>query len=113
MGALFGNGDGRVILRGVAPLVDAIAHTVHDQGGTRKVVALSKCVANLLCNFRACFAGMHARLAQSRGPGRRGSQRVSTLVDVGRRLAAVNFVTFTCGIHDVMRKRVLSACTVE
>ena len=107
MGALFGNGDGRVILRGVAPLVDAIAHTVHDQGGTRKVVALGKGVANLLCNFRACFAGMHARLAQSRGPSRRGSQRVSTLVDVGRRLAAVNFVTFTCGIHDVMRKRVL------
>ena len=60
-------------------------------GGTRKAVALTREPGHLLDKFKANAIGLH-----SRGRWRRShkSQTYSahTLVDVGRRLTAVDFV---------------------
>lgn len=67
---------------------------------------LSRTTQTLLDNFRSYHAAMHARLTQARGKRKHGSQKVAGLVDVGRRLTAVDFVVFLCGFHDIQRFRI-------
>ena len=47
-GALFGVGDGRVILRGAADQIGGRRSRVPDQGGSRKVIAMANIVERLL-----------------------------------------------------------------
>ena len=81
MGALFGTGDGSVMLR-----------AAHDQGGTHKVVALAQTVDHLLLNMRA----FHAR----------GAQTKQHLIRVGRRISNLNFVVFVIFVRDAFQRRV-------
>ena len=101
IGALFGVGDGRVILRATADAIGERRLRVPDQGGTRKVVALANTVEHLLKMHRTLHAAMHARLGQRKA--HRGSQTEQKLVDVGRHIAALGFVTFTLGVGDLFR----------
>ena len=57
MCAFFGTGDGRAVLRGSADIVGVKSYTVPDQGGTRKIVALSHSFRNLLHIVDAYAAG--------------------------------------------------------
>ena len=61
LGALFGVGDGRVILRGAADQIGARRSRVPDQGGSRKVIALANTIEHLLNNQKT----FHAAIAQS------------------------------------------------
>ena len=101
MGSLFGVGDGRVILRSAAEAIGERRYRVPDQCGTRKVVALANTVEHLIKMHRTLHASMHARIGQSRA--RRSSQTVSHLIDVGRHISALDFVTFVVGVGDVLR----------
>ena len=65
IGALFGVGDGRVILRGAADQIGERRSRVPDQGGSRKVIALANTVEHLLKNQKTYHAAMHARIAQA------------------------------------------------
>ena len=111
MSTLFGIGDGRAVLRGVAAAMALPSRRVADTGGTRKVVALSQSVANLLQNFDAYVAGMHARrgLVQAR----KSSQRMGALVDAGRRLTSMNFVSFALVLRDALRLHVAPLCLLS
>ena len=86
---------------------------VPDQGGTRKVVALARSVANLLTNFTGYCAGMHARLAQSQGNKRKGSQRVGNLVTAGRRLTSMDFVTLTLALQEFLKEELVPICLIS
>ena len=101
MGSLFGVGDGRVVLRPAVEAVGERRYRAPDQGGTRKVVALANTVGHLIKMHRTLHAAMHARIGQSRA--RRSSQTISHLIDVGRQISALDFVTFVVGVGDVLR----------
>ena len=107
LGQLFGVGDGRVIFRAAAAAIGAKHLRVPDQSGTRKVVALARTVERLLQSLKTYQAGLHARRGQAEGPGRRGAQSKMHLVNVGRRVTALNFVTFLVALSDVLRTRVV------
>ena len=76
-------------------------YRVPDQGGTRKIVALANTVEHLLKMHRTLHAAMHARIGQSRAG--RSSKSVSQLLDVGRQISALDFVTFSIGCGDVLK----------
>ena len=95
MGSLFGVGDGRVILRSTAVEIGEPRYRVPDQGGTRKIVALGNTVEHLLKMHRTLHAAMHARIGQSRAG--RSTQTVTQLLDVGRRISALDFVIVATG----------------
>ena len=61
IGALFGVGDGRVILRGAADQIGEKRSRVPDQGGSRKVSALANTIEHLQQpkNFSCCHACSH------------------------------------------------------
>ena len=95
IGALFGVGDGRVILRGAADQIGERRSRVPDQGGSRKVIALANTIEHLLNNQKTFHAAMHARIAQSEskapeGRTHRGGQRKNALTRTGRRISALN-----------------------
>ena len=102
MGSLFGVGDGRVILRSAADAIGEQRLRVPDQGGTRKIVALGNTVEHLLKTHRTLHAALHARMGQMKDGGR-GKQSMSKLIDVGRQVSALDFVTFTVGVGDILR----------
>ena len=96
LGALFGVGDGRVILRGAADQIGERRSRVPDQGGSRKVIALANTIEHLLNNQKTFHAAMHARIAQSEskkeeGQKSRGGQNKGALISTGRRISALNF----------------------
>ena len=101
LGALFGVGDGRVILRATADAIGERRLRVPDQGGTRKIVALANTVEHLLKMHRTFHAAMHARLGQRQAG--RGTQSLHKLLDVGRQISALDFMAFTIGAGDVLR----------
>ena len=107
LGALFGCGDGRVIYRSAAAAIKEKCLRVPDQGGSRKVVALSHTVEHLIKTQRPFHAALHARLGQSHGPDARGKQSGMKLTAVGRQICSVNFVTFLVGTGDIMRSCVV------
>ena len=88
LGALFGVGDGRVILRGAADQIGERRSRVPNQGGSRKVVALANTIEHLLNNQKTFRAAMHARIAQSEskkqgGQTHRGGQSKNALISTG------------------------------
>ena len=107
MGQLLGTGDGRVIFRAAASVVGSKHLRVPDQGGTRKVVALARTVESLLKSLKTYQAGLHARRGQGEAADRRGSQTKKHLVDIGRRVTALNFITFAVAMSDMLRNRVV------
>ena len=107
LNSLFGVGDGRVIYRATADMIGEKRFCVPDQGGSRKVIALHHTVEHLLKTHRTNHAAMHARIGQAQGPERRGGQTKQRLIEVGRRVSAVNFVTFLVGTADVLKHSVV------
>ena len=103
MGALFGTGDGRVMLRATQDLIGQKRLRVPDQGGTRKVVALAHTVDHLLRSMRAFHAAMHARRWR---PNAHGAQTKQHLIQVGRRISNLNFVVFVIFVRDAFQCRV-------
>ena len=94
LGALFGVGDGRVILRGAADQIGARRSRVPDQGGSRKVIALANTIEHLLNNQKTFHAAMHARIALSESlkqEGRKHHGRQSKIGLVTSRHAAIVF----------------------
>ena len=79
---------------------------VPDQGGTRKIVALAHTVDHLLRSLKTFQAALHARRGQGEGTGRRGTQTKAHLISVGRRLTALNFVTFLVAVRDLLQTQV-------
>ena len=106
MGSLFGVGDGRVLLRATCDLLGHRPVRVPDQGGGRKVTALTHAVTHLTSNLKAFSGGMHARLGAARGPDKSGAQSITRLIGVGRRLLDVNFVVFALAVGDTLRVRI-------
>ena len=113
MGTLFGIGDGRAIFRGCGAALDLALLRVPDQGGTRKCVALARCVANLLRNLPGYAAGMHARMAQTQRGESRGARRVGRLLDSGRRLTSMSLVVFALSINDVLVRDTTPVCKLS
>ena len=107
LGSLFGVGDGRVIYRATADQIGARPFRVPDQGGSRKVVALANTIEHLLKTMKTFHASLHARVGQTEGAQRRGAQSKIGLINVGRRISALNFITFTLTVGDVMQKRIV------
>ena len=100
LSALFGVGDGRVILRGAADQIGAKKTRVPDQGGTRKVIALANTIEHLLNNQKTFHAAMHARIALSEslkqeGRKHHGSQSKTALIRTGPRISVLNFIAFS------------------
>jgi hypothetical protein len=106
MGALFGTGDGRVMLRATQDLIGQKRLRVPDQGGTRKVVALAHTVDHLLRNMQAFHAALHARRGQGEGAKGRGAQTKQHLIQIGRRISNLNFVVFVIFVRDTFQRRV-------
>ena len=75
LGQLFGTGDGRVIYRAAAATVGAKHLRVPDQGGTRKVVALTRTVEALLRSLKT-YQVCGARPLET--PGRPSRQETCT-----------------------------------
>ena len=112
LGALFGVGDGRVILRGAADQIGARRSRVPDQGGSRKVIALANTIEHLLTNQKTFHAAMHARIAQAEsvkeeGQKSKGSQTKTSLIGTGRRISALNFIVFSAAVGDHLQKRIV------
>ena len=93
--------------------LNIVVHRVPDQGVTRKSMALAHSAANLLTNLRGYCAGRHARLAQSQGNQRKGSQPVGNLIQAGRRLTSINFVTFTLAVQDILKQEITLICLMS
>ena len=79
---------------------------VLDQGGSRKVVALIRIVEHLLKNMKVFHAGIHVRIGQAEGAHRRGSQTKGGLINVARRISALNFVSFALAVGDALHKNI-------
>ncbi len=99
---LFGVGEGRVLLRGIADLLGERTSHVQGPGGTRKIVHLSTIPGNILHNYKAFVGGIHGRIGwRQAGHGR---QTVESLIGLGRRLCSVPFVTFACIFSDILSR---------
>ena len=101
----FGFGVGRVLLRSVSTLAECQvpgeqSTPACDVGGTRKGISMQRVAANILTNFRKYALGLHARLHRRRQG--HGSGTLTRLVDLGRRLLSVDFITFCCIFADLM-----------
>ena len=107
LGSLFGVGDGRVIYRAAADAIGARRFRVPDQGGSRKVVALASTVEHLLKTQKNFHTAMHARIAQSEGAKSRGGQTKGQLINVGRRISALNFIVFMITTGDMLQNRIV------
>ena len=112
LGALFGVGDGRVILRGAADQIGEKRSRVPDQGGSRKVIALANTIEHLLNNQKTFHAAMHARIAQAEsakeeGRTSKGSQTKTHLIRTGRRISALNFIVFSVAVGDHLQERIV------
>ena len=103
MSQQFGFGAGKVLLRAVAFELGENSGAACQVGGTRKGEALTRVAASVLHNFRTFAVGLHAKLKERRRGVGSGSQKA--LLVLGRRLLAVDFVTFTLGFSDTMRAR--------
>ena len=104
MNQQFGCGTGRVLLRSVAAELGEQAHSVDDCGGTRKVFALSRIGENILANLRHYCASLHLKLRLKKTG--HGSSSQTALSAIGRRLASLDFVVFTCLSTDIMKLRI-------
>ena len=102
MDHMFGFGDGRLLVRAAAEATNIKLRTGRMPGGTRKAVTLCGEPGHLLDNFKAYAAGLHLREAWRREEHTTFTQTV--LVDAGRRLTALSFVSFALLFRDIMQK---------
>ena len=97
-GALFGVGRGRVLLRAVAfELADAIS-VPSRAPVTREGVHAERNAAELVKNYRVYHTAMKAKMELAREGS--GARSLTSLVDIGRRLSAVDFVVFLTIFRD-------------
>ena len=101
MDHLFGIGEGRVLMRGVAAALHQSSKVVTAPGGARKVVYLSGVPGNLVNNYRTYFNALHGRIAWRQAG--HGSQSLTGLASIGRRLTDVSFVVFLLLFDDILR----------
>ena len=101
MDHMFHMGDGRLLLKRAASAVGTETRSGWLPAPTRKAVGLASEPGNVIANFTAYAAGLHARREWRRDG--HGSTSLSELVDMGRRLVAVDFVVFALAFRDVMR----------
>jgi len=100
LGALFASGDGRAIFRATQAALGAPQRAMPDQGGTRKIVSLANSIEFVVGHLAAVHGSMHARMGMARATV--GSQSQGSLVEMGRRVAAMNFVSFSLALCDIM-----------
>ena len=105
LGALFAVGDGRALYRSAQAAIGAASRrVVPDQGGTRKVVAIASSIQYVTRNLEAIHAGIHARLGLARGGASAQSQH--SLIELSRRVSAMNFVMFSLAVDDILQGHV-------
>ena len=103
---LFGTGAGRILARSVAFfLCDASEQNTSvrqaEPAGTRPMAYAHRVCQSLVRNYRVSHAALEVRMAHTRMPQKRGAQSLRKLVDVGRRMAAIDLVVFLQGYSDV------------
>ena len=107
MSQQFGFGCGRVLLRAVSEFLgDEFGEqtpAAANMGGTRNGESLTLVANNVLRNFQRYAVGLHARLARRKAGHGAGSQ--SSLLVLGRRLLAPDFICFTLLFSDVMNRQ--------
>ena len=97
LGAPFGEGYGRMILRG-AVQIGEMRSRVPDQRGSRKGIALANTIEHLLDNhktFHAAMQNCHGRL------------RNNPSIRTGRRISALSFIVFSVAVGDHLQKRIV------
>ena len=104
MDAMFHHGDGKLLLQTAARAVGEPHRSGWMPGMTRKAVGLASEPGNLLANFAAYVAGLHARMEWKREG--HGQHNVGTMIEIGRRLTTLDFVAFTLLFRDIMRRAV-------
>ena len=98
MNAMFGVGRGRVLLRAVAAEVSHQGGTPGATPVTREGVHVQKNAEDLVKHFVLYHAAMKVRLEVAKeGSGKRNQ---ASLVEIGRRLSSVDFVSFLLICHD-------------
>ena len=98
---LFGVGQGRIILRSAAALIDSPSYVVPQTSGTRPTVSLQAAPGALVKNFRNYHAGLHARLDLVRKG--RTAQTLTGLIALARRLDSVDFVAYLLLFEDLQK----------
>ena len=97
---LFGTSEGLVIFRSVARHLGTDPHPIRAPGGTRKVVYLTGVPGSLVGNYKLVQECLWARVAWKQAGY--SSQSIAHLLDVGRRLREVKFVTVMLIMQDVL-----------
>ena len=104
MDTFFGFGDGRLLLRTAASMVDTAIRSGALPGITRKGVTLTREPGHLLDNLPAYAVAMPGKAALKRE--HRGQHNLELLIEVGRRLTAVDTIAFATLFKDVLEKAV-------
>ena len=105
MDVIFGYGDGRLLARTAAAELGSTVVSGAMPGITRKGVSLTREPGHLLKNLPAYALGMSAKIAMKRF-NQQGQHNLSELVEFGRRLTSVDFISFATLFKDVMKKGV-------
>jgi hypothetical protein len=100
----FNLGDGQMLLRAAGEATGTRLRSGVLPGLSRKVVALTREPGHLLQNFAAYALGAHGRLAHKRA-GKSGPS-VGMIVEGGRRLTSLNFVSFAGLFSDIMARAI-------
>lgn len=98
---LFGVGEGRALLRGVAAAIAERPSEVQvSEHSTRKIGHLSGVPGNVLNNFKSYVVSLRGRLAWTQSG--HSAQKAGSLVEINRRLCNVAFVVFASAFNDVL-----------
>jgi hypothetical protein len=104
MDVFFGFGDGRLLLRSAASMIDTSTRSGAMPGITRKGVSLTREPGHLLDNLPAYAVAMRGKSALRRE--KRGQHTLEVLTEAGRRLTAVDTIAFAILFKDVLEKAV-------
>ena len=98
---LFGCGSGRVLLRCIQAFdSDSSAPAAAQMSGTRQGEAITRIAENLVRNYRTYSLALHARIFRKQQG--HGSQPLSNLLGVGRRLLSADFLIYLLLLKDLM-----------
>ena len=101
---LFGCGSGRVLLRCIQAFdSDSSAPAAAQMSGTRQGEAITRIAENLVRNYRTYSLSLHARILRKQQG--HGSQPLSNLLGVGRRLLSADFLIYLLLFKDLMRSQ--------